>query len=58
MASRIYSLRATEQERTRWEKAAQLSNLTYNAWARRALNSQAELDEALSRLEKDKEPSL
>ena len=43
------SIWASEEEWERWEKAA--TGTTRNAWIRRALNSQAELDEALARVE-------
>lgn len=49
MASKVYPLRASEFERRRWQVAADGHGLSFNAWVRRALNSQAELDEALAR---------
>lgn len=49
VASKVFPLRASELERQAWQRAADGCGLSFNAWARRALNQQADLDEALAR---------
>lgn len=47
MASIVGAVRASDGEWARWRSCAAADSL--NGWIRRALNSQAELDEALAR---------
>lgn len=47
MASKVFPIRASEEERQRWGAAAERAGLSFNAWARRALNDRAQLDESL-----------
>lgn len=51
MASGVYPVRASEDEKDRWQKAADAAGLSFNAWARRTLNGQVDLEKALIRLE-------
>lgn len=39
-------MKASEEERDRWKGVAASAGLSFNAWARRALNEQADLDQA------------
>lgn len=48
MASKVIPLRASEDERGRWGAVAEGEGLSFNAWARRALNHAAELGVALA----------
>lgn len=41
------SIRATDVEFAEWRAVAVSQGMTFNAWARRALNEQAALDRAL-----------
>jgi uncharacterized protein (DUF1778 family) len=41
------ALRASEEERTTWEKAAQDAGLRLSAWIREACNAHAELEQAM-----------
>ena len=52
MPSKVRSLRSAEKNWERWEKAATSAGLSSNAWIVKALNSAAELEEALRRQEK------
>lgn len=45
--TRVSSLRGSVEARLRWELAAALVGLSFNAWAVRALDDQAGLDELL-----------
>jgi predicted HicB family RNase H-like nuclease len=47
--SKVFPLRASETERHNWQLAADGNGISFNAWARRSLNEQAALDEALKR---------
>lgn len=47
MASKVFPIRAAAEERARWQAAADRAGLSFNAWARRSLNDQAELDAAV-----------
>lgn len=51
MASKVFPLRASPEERAAWQEAAVLGGLSFNAWARRALNEQAEHERVLRRIE-------
>lgn len=47
--SKVFPIRATEAERAGWQLAAEGAALSFNAWARRSLNEQAEMERALAR---------
>lgn len=49
MTSVVRSVRARSEEWSLWSAVAARLGVTLNAWARRALNDQAELDLALLR---------
>lgn len=38
MATKVFPLRATEGERQKWGRCAELAGESFNAWARRELN--------------------
>lgn len=47
MASTVTALRASDGELETWKLLAAELGLSFNGWARRALNEQADLDRAL-----------
>lgn len=47
MASTVTALRAADTEIETWKGVAVELGLSFNGWARRALNEQADLDRAL-----------
>jgi len=47
--SQVKTLRADEQDWLRWRKSAEREGLSLNAWATRALNHVATIEEALAR---------
>jgi len=49
--SKVYPIRAGEDDRAKWQECADLAGLSFNAWAVGALNSQVDLELALARLE-------
>jgi len=49
--SKVYPIRAGEDDRAKWQECADLAGMSFNAWAVQALNSQVDLDLALARLE-------
>lgn len=51
MPSKVFPLRASEEERAKWQRSAEAQGISFNAWARRALNEQAALEAALRRQE-------
>lgn len=55
MPSVVKAFRASPAEFALWREGAALRGLSFNAWARRALNEQADLDRALAREEEPDE---
>lgn len=53
MASVTPTLRADDREVATWRRIAESVGDSFNAWARRSLNEQAALDEALLREAED-----
>lgn len=47
MSSQVVALRAADTEIETWKLLAAELGLSFNGWARRALNEQADLDRAL-----------
>jgi len=52
--SKVYPIRAGEDDRAQWQECADLAGMSFNAWAVAALNSQVDLELALARLEEPK----
>jgi hypothetical protein len=49
VASKVFPLRASEEERAEWQAAADAVGLSFNGWARRSLNEQVGFERALVR---------
>jgi hypothetical protein len=52
--SKVYPIRAGEDDRAKWQECADRAGLSFNAWAVKALNSETDLEQALERLEEPK----
>jgi hypothetical protein len=51
MPSVVRAFRASTQEFDQWRSAAERMGMSFNAWARRALNEQSKLEDAIRREE-------